>query len=288
MKNLLFCFLIMPLSIFSQTNVDSIYIFDIGDEFHFEIMDSNTLIQKSEKRIVIGKTPFGNVYQYQFQVYGRTKYPNIVPLHSYDFIRTTSYPGLGMITTDTVAPCTSSSHVYYNATFSNPNLGIYNCKFTDTIVTRNDYGPTNNRSYFSSNTYSIEDYFSTGLGRSLRVETFRDSISSYNVTEKLVYYKKDSINKTWGTPWTFTSSISEIPTLDFSVYPNPASDFIRINVLDDSKMTYTLFNSIGKLVVSGSLTSNQLDCSNLQNGIYFLKITNNNGNSGVKRIVVSR
>ena len=286
MKNLLLLVIFLPFTNFSQTSVDSIYVFNIGDEFHYEITDSNTLIKKFEKRIVLSITQFGGVYQ--FQIDGRTKYPTISAIHSYSFVKTINHPGPGMIATDTVAPCNSSSHFHYNSTYSDPTIGLYICKFTDTIITRNDYGPTYVRYYYSSNKYSIIDNFSTGLGRSLRIEKYSDSAGYYTVTEKLVYYKKDSINKTWGTPVAFNIGLDELNTLDFSVYPNPASNFINVSGIDNNKTEYEVLNSLGKLVVSGSLNSQKIDCSTLSNGIYFLKLIDSDNNRGVKRIVVAR
>ena len=65
-------------------------VFNIGDEFHYEITDSNTLIKKFEKRIVLSITQFGDVYQ--FQIDGRTKYPTISAIHSYSFVKTINHP----------------------------------------------------------------------------------------------------------------------------------------------------------------------------------------------------
>jgi hypothetical protein len=257
MRVFTFILLMTPFFLNSQSFVDSVYEFNVGDEFHYTHQhrtNSGTNTTKTIKKI-IGKTY-------------------------------TSGPG--MIATDKVAPCNSSSHFHYNSTYSDPTIGLYICKFTDTIITRNDYGPTYVRYYYSSNKYSIIDNFSTGLGKSLRIEKYSDSAGYYTVTEKLVYYKKDSINKTWGTPVAFNIGLDELNTLDFSVYPNPASNFINVSGIDNNKTEYEVLNSLGKLVVSGSLNSQKIDCSTLSNGIYFLKLIDSDNNRGVKRIVVAR
>jgi len=85
-----------------------------------------------------------------------------------------------------------------------------------------------------------------------------------------------------------TVSITSIPeSLDFTVYPNPTSNIIYIQTVVN-QLEYSLFNTVGQIVKSGSLFSNQLDCSDLRNGVYLLRIENENGISGVKRVVISK
>ena len=92
----------------------------------------------------------------------------------------------------------------------------------------------------------------------------------------------------WGTPWNFTSSIDEMNSLEFSIYPNPTSNSIQINGIENSKTNYEILNSLGKLVISGTLESREIDCTTLPNGIYFLKLIDSEQNMGIKRIVVSK
>ena len=44
-------------------------------------------------------------------------------------------------------------------------------------------------------------------------------------------------------------------SLEFSIYPNPTSNSIQINGIENSKTNYEILNSLGKLVVSGTLES---------------------------------
>lgn len=71
----------------------------------------------------------------------------------------------------------------------------------------------------------------------------------------------------------------------FSVYPQPASEFIEIhcqNTLTDIK----IYNIIGNIVYA-SAYHKRIDISNLPSGVYFLKLTGNKNNFE-KKIVIAK
>ena len=86
--------------------------------------------------------------------------------------------------------------------------------------------------------------------------------------------------------WSFTKvdalSTDDRATLDFSVYPNPATDIVTIQ----SKTAISnmqLFNSLGQQVLNTNGAS--ADVSGLATGVYVLKATDAEGNVGVKRVI---
>lgn len=84
-----------------------------------------------------------------------------------------------------------------------------------------------------------------------------------------------------------TSSLSanEFITPNVSVYPNPTSDFVTIksNNLEISEIF--VFDILGKEVMLNSkLTNSRLDVSNLNSGVYFMKI-NASGTNITKKII---
>jgi hypothetical protein len=93
----------------------------------------------------------------------------------------------------------------------------------------------------------------------------------------LVYYKKGSI--AWGSPLIIT----DISVIDnkrsIQVYPNPASDFLNVKLLDKSysDCIICIYSIQGKLMISRKLelTDSKLDISDLSSGIYILKIFDN-------------
>jgi hypothetical protein len=69
---------------------------------------------------------------------------------------------------------------------------------------------------------------------------------------------------------------------EFTVYPNPTSSILNIN-LDEEIEKIDIYSLLGRKV--GTSTNTQMDISNLVNGIYLLSIETKNGKIGTKRIV---
>lgn len=70
-----------------------------------------------------------------------------------------------------------------------------------------------------------------------------------------------------------------------SIYPNPTSDFVNINVIDESLNSVQVFDSLGRLVFSSTnLKTNSLriDVSHYSTGIYVMRVNDNTN----KRLVI--
>lgn len=80
--------------------------------------------------------------------------------------------------------------------------------------------------------------------------------------------------------------VDEIPAeSEFEIYPNPANGtlFVRTTTACQGSAEYQIINLIGEIVLSGNIIAEtqQINISNLRNGIYFIKI----GENSVKLIV---
>ncbi len=75
----------------------------------------------------------------------------------------------------------------------------------------------------------------------------------------------------------------------FSLYPNPASDVVTLNTNNpgNTDLTLNIYTVIGTLVKSETLTQNQLQINTegLNNGIYIVTITSNEGSEKQKLII---
>lgn len=72
--------------------------------------------------------------------------------------------------------------------------------------------------------------------------------------------------------------VADIHDGEYSIYPNPASDFIEINPPHSGPYKFTLLDASGRMVLNGSATNNaQVDLSVLTPGIYYLQL-----NGGMK------
>jgi hypothetical protein len=79
------------------------------------------------------------------------------------------------------------------------------------------------------------------------------------------------------------TGINEINKSEISIYPNPASTTLFVKGLTQDS-TISIFNSNGKLLLSKQNTSNQIDISNLEDGIYIIKFVDKTGTSSKKFI----
>ena len=73
--------------------------------------------------------------------------------------------------------------------------------------------------------------------------------------------------------------------VSFGVYPNPAESELNINS-NAASYEYQMINSVGQVVMSGVANGNvKLNVSELNDGVYFLKVIAN-GNSSIEKVVI--
>ena len=81
--------------------------------------------------------------------------------------------------------------------------------------------------------------------------------------------------------------ISDIQEEIFSIHPNPASDFIKINLDISTMYDVAINNLLGQTVLSANTVgkSTLIDLSKLDKGIYTIELSNNNSAYSKKLIV---
>jgi len=89
------------------------------------------------------------------------------------------------------------------------------------------------------------------------------------------YYRNTTINLSLGDEYTF----------DFRVYPNPATDVVRIQTGVDVVAHAELLDINGRVVKSTDYLQDGINISDLAAGVYMLRLTNQRGEIGVKRLV---
>ena len=106
---------------------------------------------------------------------------------------------------------------------------------------------------------------------------------SYTIGEIVTELGNDPVNNidlTQGFQQAYISIVSiedHIPDIDISVFPNPAVNYLNVNISDLSKVkTYALFDMSGKLLKQQEIISNQLEISfsNFSSGNYLLIFKN--------------
>lgn len=75
--------------------------------------------------------------------------------------------------------------------------------------------------------------------------------------------------------------------LNVNIYPNPCNDIVNIEctVLKNRDYEIYLYNSYGEMVWQG-INTKSIDLSNMNSGVYFVKITNKDKGSVVKKICI--
>jgi Secretion system C-terminal sorting domain len=111
------------------------------------------------------------------------------------------------------------------------------------------------------------------------VSTKQNNISKYTITDKALstnsYYRL-KINESDNT-FSYSKSITVTSTCDFtkvSVYPNPTTDIINVNISNNKRKTALIFNATGKKVAQSNLINgnNIVDIKSLPKGVYVVKV----------------
>jgi hypothetical protein len=85
-------------------------------------------------------------------------------------------------------------------------------------------------------------------------------------------------------PYLLSNNIYE--TSSFSIYPNPTNTGkVTISSSNNDAMNVQVFDVLGKQVKNETLTNNTLNVSDLNTGVYILKITQNNATTTKKLVI---
>ncbi|MBL7558191.1 T9SS type A sorting domain-containing protein [Olleya sp. YSTF-M6] len=92
------------------------------------------------------------------------------------------------------------------------------------------------------------------------------------------------IATTWNDATLSTKTFEVVE--NFNIYPNPTNTgTVTITTKNNTTIAVTVFNVLGKQVLSQTIQNNSLDVSNLTTGVYILKL-NQEGTISTKRLVV--
>jgi len=158
---------------------------------------------------------------------------------------------------------------YFTGDTAYENQNIYNGRLT---VYYTDYWTNGNASSLDQCIHTI------GIGESNSIYNNCDGAPTYycdNIEKNIVYYKKG--DEEWGVPQIIVGMDELSDKNKFSIFPNPASDFININTKEKSEIQ--IFNSTGQLILSQNANSinTRLDISDFSTGVYFLNIMDEDG-----------
>lgn len=97
------------------------------------------------------------------------------------------------------------------------------------------------------------------------------------------------IRPIFGTRYLYTIGIEEANTnnFNFSVYPNPATDRLTVQLPFDLRSKLQIVNVVGEIVLEEEIEgSKTFSVENIAAGIYFARITNENNFTSVRKFVI--
>lgn len=135
-------------------------------------------------------------------------------------------------------------------------------------------------SAYISQSVTRKTVYKSGLGLVSYFYLLNGASESYS----LLYYS--SLSNPCGPIPTMSISASEIKSID--IYPNPASNEIQIQLPSSDIYNLQLYNAIGLLVKSKTITSNKtsIAVSDLPNGVYYISISGTNGTVCHKQFII--
>jgi hypothetical protein len=114
--------------------------------------------------------------------------------------------------------------------------------------------------------------------------TLNGIINGYYPYYYLGYYNYDEFVNSWvinsetceGIP---TVEIKELTFQNIQIFPNPSKDFFTISGLDEVFNEYTVFDSAGRVIITGVINNSKIviDMRRFSKGIYFFQTRNKSG-----------
>ena len=97
-------------------------------------------------------------------------------------------------------------------------------------------------------------------------------------------------SKSWNLQVTEDCEVTLLSTpnnslTNFSIYPNPTTDYLTLSGLTDQTHFVTIYNIQGQIVKTSSLENKTVDVSILISGMYFLIIQTNDGENSIQKFI---
>ena len=100
------------------------------------------------------------------------------------------------------------------------------------------------------------------------------------------------INPVMGCTYPEPVGINENQKEDLiKIFPNPAQNILSISYPGNQleNVTVEILSALGQVVYTSSIVSNeQINISNIANGLYFIHVKGNNLNVSPKKLIISR
>ena len=130
-----------------------------------------------------------------------------------------------------------------------------------------------------------------GTASELRASIYKAAnwVFSEDTAYNLWSFNKDVANTAGNIGVTGTLNLSKSSLNKFTMYPNPASEYVTLNFGEiQNKLQIEVFTTLGKSVkkvIENNVRNLKLDFSNLSTGVYFISITSEK-TTQTKKIII--
>ncbi len=109
------------------------------------------------------------------------------------------------------------------------------------------------------------------------------------------FWRQSSVQGSWmirplfGPRFPFTIGLNEVSSnFDFTIYPNPATEKITIELPFETSSKVQIINVVGEVILEEEITSSKtISVENIAAGIYFARIINDTNFSSVRKFVIN-
>jgi hypothetical protein len=160
-----------------------------------------------------------------------------------------------------------------------------NCNelFGEVLFTENNFSNFSLTNWSYTNLFCPEINYYENLYFSFFTQSSFNNQYTYSITE-LNNVRTLTVNSMFNKQAIYSSQMLsniEYSTFDFSIYPNPASEFINFSFNNQSfeNAQIEIYDNLGRLCKTKILKSNQekIDIQNLTSGIYLIKLETKTG-----------
>jgi hypothetical protein len=174
---------------------------------------------------------------------------------------------------------------------------VANTDVTKPVITLKGKNPDTlviNTSYVDAGAIAIDDVEEDISSKIIRTGSIDSSvIGTYVLTYTVSDLAGNTASKTRTVIVGFRTSINEndLQSANILVYPSPANNvlFVEASGYKSLPLQVTLTDLLGRDIISKQINSKQVkeefDVTNLKNGIYFIKLSNDAGSKSIKFVV---
>ena len=146
-------------------------------------------------------------------------------------------------------------------------------------VVINSISVKNDLAYHAEHDFALP--YTLSVGESVEIEIYCDFAVKGEFDSEL-YITSSLGEQIVPIIWNCTIGLEENNAIKVELYPNPVNDVLTVK--GDNIVKVAIFSALGQEIISVE-NRNEIDVTSLNNGLYFVRVTDVNGNVSVNKIV---